>query len=750
MDWVWEAHKGAARGTLIKWGSRIKKERTHKLNSLTTAIHLAESLHKQDPTTENFQKLTALRIEMRSLLALKAHRSVQVTRGSFYTQGNKFGKLLARDLKNKHQRSFIAKITDKTGKQCNTTDDIATAFSTFYEDLYNLDPPSKRPNNLREYITSNLPHTIPNYTALTLDEPFSAAELSLAIRTLPKDSPCPILPALCAAECALQTVPGWGVCCVLAAGRLRLPDASETRSIQAAGERGGGGSLTSRAAARHASLWLHCYRETFYSPVTSANLLPAARICWSCRLILAPDSCHFVSRPPAVKRLLGWKQGDEEEKWAEKAVDALVKKLKKKKGAMEELEKALSCPGQPSNCVTIPRSLDGRLQVSHRKGLPHVIYCRVWRWPDLQSHHELKPLECCEYPFGSKQKEVCINPYHYKRVESPVLPPVLVPRHSEYNPQHSLLAQFRTMEPSEPHMPHNATFPDSFQQQNNHQFPHSPNSSYPNSPGSSSTYPHSPASSDPGSPFQIPADTPPPAYMPPEDQMTQDNSQPMDTNMLVNAIPQEINRADVQAVAYEEPKHWCSIVYYELNNRVGEAFHASSTSVLVDGFTDPSNNRNRFCLGLLSNVNRNSTIENTRRHIGKGVHLYYVGGEVYAECLSDSSIFVQSRNCNYHHGFHPTTVCKIPSGCSLKIFNNQEFAQLLAQSVNHGFETVYELTKMCTIRMSFVKGWGAEYHRQDVTSTPCWIEIHLHGPLQWLDKVLTQMGSPHNPISSVS
>ena len=36
-------------------------------------------------------------------------------------------------------------------------------------------------------------------------------------------------------------------------------------------------------------------------------------------------------RPPAVKKLLGWKQGDEEEKWAEKAVDALVKKLKKNK-----------------------------------------------------------------------------------------------------------------------------------------------------------------------------------------------------------------------------------------------------------------------------------------------------------------------------------------------------------------------------------------------------------------------------------
>ena len=122
---------------------------------------------------------------------------------------------------------------------------------------------------------------------------------------------------------------------------------------------------------------------------------------------------------PAVKRLLGWKQGDEDDKWAEKAIDSLVKKLKKQKGSLEELERALSQTNAQTGCVTIPRSLDGRLQVSHRKGLPHVIYCRVWRWPDLQNHHELKPLDHCEFAYSRNKNEVCINPYHYKRVETP-------------------------------------------------------------------------------------------------------------------------------------------------------------------------------------------------------------------------------------------------------------------------------------------------------------------------------------------
>uniref|UniRef100_A0A674N8M4 Mothers against decapentaplegic homolog n=1 Tax=Takifugu rubripes TaxID=31033 RepID=A0A674N8M4_TAKRU len=440
--------------------------------------------------------------------------------------------------------------------------------------------------------------------------------------------------------------------------------------------------------------------------------------------------------PPIVKRLLGWKKGEQngqEEKWCEKAVKSLVKKLKKT-GQLDELEKAITTQNINTKCITIPRPVwldtPTLLQVkpwnkqTNLCGLSHILICRsldgrlagVPQNRPSPLHHELRAGELCEYAFHTKKDEVCVNPYHYQRVETPVLPSS-VGAHTHRSSQR--VSQFLD--------DYSHSIPEKYQ--------------FPSSVGS-----HPPHMCV----FVFVLETPQPGYLS-EDGETSDHqmTHSMDTSYPESPLLPLHHVCYLQPVTYCEPAFWCSIAYYELNQRVGETFHASQPSLTVDGFTDPSNSE-RFCLGLLSNVNRNSAVELTRRHIGRGVRLYYIGGEVFAECLSDSAIFVQSPNCNQRYGWHPATVCKIPPGCNLKIFNNQEFAALLAQSVNQGFEAVYQLTRMCTIRMSFVKGWGAEYRRQTVTSTPCWIELHLNGPLQWLDKVLTQMGSPSIRCSSVS
>ena len=57
-----------------------------------------------------------------------------------------------------------------------------------------------------------------------------------------------------------------------------------------------------------------------------------------------------------VKRLLGWKRGEGEEKWSEKAVKSLVKKLKKS-GGLDELEKAVTSQSATTKCITIPRCI---------------------------------------------------------------------------------------------------------------------------------------------------------------------------------------------------------------------------------------------------------------------------------------------------------------------------------------------------------------------------------------------------------
>ena len=119
--------------------------------------------------------------------------------------------------------------------------------------------------------------------------------------------------------------------------------------------------------------------------------------------------------------------------FTEKAIKSLVKRLRQSKelGCIEKLRKAITTKvaflnelfganhsasknifqSKNTECVKIPRSLDGRMQVQHRKTLPHLLYCQIWRWPDIRSQHELKQTDTCKFTYRAKCDQVCFKLY---------------------------------------------------------------------------------------------------------------------------------------------------------------------------------------------------------------------------------------------------------------------------------------------------------------------------------------------------
>ncbi|XP_048749182.1 mothers against decapentaplegic homolog 4-like isoform X4 [Ostrea edulis] len=518
------------------------------------------------------------------------------------------------------------------------------------------------------------------------------------------------------------------------------------------------------------------------------------------------DACLSI-----VHSLMCHRQGGESESFAKRAIESLVKKLKEKRDELDSLITAITTNGaHTTKCVTIQRTLDGRLQtlasrnhvygdeaaryvwqqVAGRKGFPHVIYARIWRWPDLHKN-ELKHCKFCHYAFDLKQDSVCVNPYHYERVVSPGIdlsglniqhaaPPSRLVKDEYGNEIGMNMSNSEEVSQTVQHPPQNefarilttggmaaaSTMPHGMPSPMGDGFGGQVAPHVSQSPALSSISAFPPHSSMAATATWVGSNTATYRSTSSQDSQFWNNNHMQSSE--VQSLPPLTNQ--------NPPEFWCTITYFELDQQVGETFKVpySYARVTVDGYTDPSS-LDRFCLGQLSNVHRTEASDKARLHIGKGVQLDYNGeGDVWIRCVSDHSVFVQSYYLDREAGRQPgDAVHKIYPSAYIKVFDIRQchrqmqeqaataqaaaaaqaaavagnvpgpasvggIAPAVGLSAAAGIG-VDDLRRLCILRLSFVKGWGPDYPRHSIKETPCWIEVQLHRPLQLLDEVLQTM-----------
>ena len=315
------------------------------------------------------------------------------------------------------------------------------------------------------------------------------------------------------------------------------------------------------------------------------------------------------------------------------------------------------------------------------QGFPHVIYAKIWRWPDLHKN-ELKHVKYCKYAFDLKCDSVCVNPYHYERVISPAIDlsnlslnsnsvqqaaAAITPNY-QYNHQlnNSSLTPMNLLGGPKEEPKTFTNLDAAYTSQGAHNqfdiwssasaqqlnqltnspvcsslpFNHSPLVGLPHPAGRSSidhlnglngpSLAHSPTLVNTNEGFWSTGSG--------NQLATHENSSPncnpasaavssLGSPAAVSLAQQPLHSAGGHSLINLSnlplPEYWCSIAYYELDQQVGETFKVPSSieAVKVDGYVDPSR-EDRFCLGALSNVHRTDKIEKARLHIGKGVMLW--------------------------------------------------------------------------------------------------------------------------------
>lgn len=99
-----------------------------------------------------------------------------------------------------------------------------------------------------------------------------------------------------------------------------------------------------------------------------------------------------------------------------RTVENLLKRLQASQ--LDALATSIESRGaEPAPCVLLRAAESLRLGRGDTALPPHLLFCRLWRWHDLQSTQEIRPLPVvCK---NASEEYLCCNPFHWTRLCKP-------------------------------------------------------------------------------------------------------------------------------------------------------------------------------------------------------------------------------------------------------------------------------------------------------------------------------------------
>ncbi|KAG7213113.1 hypothetical protein KM043_002436 [Ampulex compressa] len=225
-------------------------------------------------------------------------------------------------------------------------------------------------------------------------------------------------------------------------------------------------------------------------------------------------------------------------------------------------------------------------------------------------------------------------------------------------------------------------------------------------------------------------ESPPPPYcliadrLRPEDRAPSEGDQRWCKNSTPLPLPGSLT---TNGEGETEQKEWCTLAYWELGGRVGRLYPVEPSTVNV---FDSLHDGDGLCLATLAeNHAASPAVQRTRSKIGLGLMLSQETDGVWAYNRSESPIFVNSPTLDDPES-RTLLVYRVPPGFCLNIFDRTKVLQ--APYGSSGARTGSQSSTFASgpvdinsVRISFAKGWGPKYSRQEVTSCPCWLEVLL-------------------------